>query len=167
VQQIFKDFGAALDAEIAVIEKQSHDQTYELLAGQRDEKATGVLYIFLLADALRLPEDAAGTLRFGQLDVRASVVAQEGNKVWVLIESLEHLPAYIPSARLVLNETELLQRLKEKIQELAASGDFGLAPKVFGREDALCGDGECHLKSRSRSGQTRPRRRCVSASGPT
>jgi hypothetical protein len=142
VQQIFKDFGAALDAEIAVIEKQSHDQTYELLAGQRDEKATGVLYIFLLADALRLPEDAAGTLRFGQLDVRASVVAQEGNKVWVLIESLEHLPAYIPSARLVLNETELLQRLKEKIQELAASGDFGLAPKVFGREDALCGDGE-------------------------
>ncbi len=139
MEQTLADFVAALDAEIAVIEKQSRDQTYELLAGQCEEKATGVLYVFLLADALRLPEDAAGSLRFGQLDVRASVVAQECNKIWVLTESLEELPAYIPSARLVLNETELLQSLKDKIQNLGASGDFGLAPKVFGCENAITG----------------------------
>ncbi len=162
--QTFNDFVTALDAEIAVIEKESRDQTYELLAGQREEKATGVLYIFVLADALRLPEDAAGTLKFGSTDVRASVVAQEGNKIWLLTESLEPLPNYIPSARLVLNETELLQRLKDKIQALAASGDLGLAPKVFGREEARSADADLPPKVEARidSDTTKAAlRRCV------
>src|SRR3990172_7559675 len=109
-------FATAIDAEISEIERAGREQTYELLSGHRDEKSTGTLYIFVLADALSLPEDAAGTLQFSATECSAMVVAQEGNRIWLLLESLEPLPVYIPSARLVLNETELLRRLKEKME---------------------------------------------------
>src|SRR3990170_5589730 len=133
------EFVSAIDAEIALIEKETRDQSYELLSGQRDEKSTGTLYVFLLADALRLPEDASGTLQVSGTEVSAMVVAQEGNRIWLLLESLEPLPPYLPTARLVLNETELLKRLKEKIEALRSGSDLGLAPKVFGHDSSKVG----------------------------
>jgi hypothetical protein len=142
MKTLLAEFVSALDAETALIERDSREQVYELLAGQRDEKSTGALYVFVLADVLRLPEDAAGTLRVGSSDVRAMVVAQEGNRIWLLLESVEQLPPYLPSARLVLNETELLQRLKERIEALRSAPDLGLAPKVFGKEPASIGAGD-------------------------
>ncbi|MCC6268872.1 MAG: AAA family ATPase [Dehalococcoidia bacterium] len=126
----------AIDAEIAVIEKAAGEQSFELLSGQRDAKANGTLYVFQLADTLRLPEDASGKLRVDGKDLEAMVVSQEGARVWLLLEAPEALPAYIPSARLVVNETELLQKLKERIEELLSSGEFGFAPRVFGQEPA-------------------------------
>ena len=133
------EFVSAIDAEIALIEKESRDQSYELLSGQREEKSTGTLYVFVLADTLRLPEDASGTLQFGGTEASAMVVAQEGNRIWLLLESLEPLPPFLPTARLVLNETELLKRLREKIEALRLGSDLGLAPKVFGHESSKVG----------------------------
>src|SRR3990172_876281 len=121
MRDLLAKFVTAIEAEIALIEKESRDQSYELLSGQRDEKSTGTLYVFVLADALRLPEDASGTLRVGSTDVSALVVAQEGNRIWLLLESLEPLPTYLPNARLVINETDLLRRLKEKIEALRSA----------------------------------------------
>lgn len=142
MRSLLAEFVSAIDAEIAVIEKDSRDQSYELLSGEREEKSTGALYVFVMADALRIPEDAAGTLKVGSLDIPAMVVAQEGNRVWLLLESVEEIPPYLPSARLVLNETELLKRLKEKIEGLSSSSNLGLAPKVFGKERAHLGSGD-------------------------
>src|SRR3989337_2468384 len=87
----------------------------------------------------RLPEDASGTLQFGGAEASAMVVAQEGNRIWLLLESLEPLPPFLPTARLVLNETELLKRLREKIEALRLGSDLGLAPKVFGHESSKVG----------------------------
>ena len=134
LKQLLAEFNSAIDAEIALLEKESGDQNYELLSGQREEKSTGALYIFLLSDALHFPEDASGTLRVDGREIRAMVVSQEGNRIWLLLESLEPLPEYIPSARLIVNETDLLKRLKEKIESLASSSELGLASKVFGFE---------------------------------
>ena len=131
MRALLQEFVAALEAEIAFIEKESRDQTYELLSGQRDEGSGGQLYVFLLADALRVPEDAAGTIKIGGSDVRAMVVAQEGNRIWLLLESLTELPSYIPSGRLVMNETELLKRLKERVTALMAEPELALVNKVF------------------------------------
>ena len=39
------------------------------------------------------------------------------------------IPPFIPSARLVLSATELLERLSERLSEMT---EFGLAPSVFG-----------------------------------
>lgn len=133
------DCVSAIEAEIAFIEKDGGKQSYDLVSGQREVKSTGALYIFLLADALRLPEDASGSLRVEGTDVSATVVSQEGSRVWLLLESVGALPAYIPTAKLVVNETELLTRLKEKIEELSATRKFGLGPKVFGKEPARVG----------------------------
>ncbi|HLC30745.1 MAG TPA: AAA domain-containing protein, partial [Dehalococcoidia bacterium] len=137
MKTLLSQFMTALDAEIALVEKESRDQSYELLSGQLEEKSTGTLYVFVLADTLRLPEDASGILKVDSRDVSAMVVSQESNRVWLLLESLEPLPAYLPSARLVLNETELLKRLREKIEALSVASSLGLAPKVFGKERSL------------------------------
>jgi hypothetical protein len=132
MNQLLGTFASAIDAEIALLEKESREQAYELLSGEREEKSTGTLYVFVLGDTLRLPEEAAGVLKVNGRDVNAMVVSQEGNRIWLLLESLEPLPEYIPSARLVVNETDLLKRLKEKIEVLRSSSELGLAPKVFG-----------------------------------
>jgi len=131
----------ALDAEIAVIEKAGGDQVFELTSGERDPRSTGAggVYVFMLADSqLRLPEDASGTLHVGAADLPAFVIAHEGNRIWLLLESAEALPKAIPSARLQLSETDLLQRLKERMEELGA-GEVRLAPKTFGYEAIATG----------------------------
>jgi hypothetical protein len=139
MKQLLSEFASAINAEITLLEREGRDQVYELLSGQREEKSTGTLYIFVLADTLRLPEEATGTLKVDSRELSANVVSQEGNRIWLLLESLEPLPEYIPSARLVIDETALLKRLKEKIEALIASSEFGLAPKVFGFEPATTG----------------------------
>ncbi|MBI4310724.1 MAG: AAA family ATPase [Chloroflexi bacterium] len=136
MKELLAQFASAIAFEIALLEKENANHAYELLSGHREEKSTGTLYIFLLADALRLPEEAPGTLKVEGRDVNAMVVSQEGNRIWLLLESLEPLPDYIASARLVLNETDLLKRLKEQIEALKSSSEFGLAPKVFGFESS-------------------------------
>jgi hypothetical protein len=137
MKQLLDEFASAIDAEIALIEKENRDQSYELFSGQREEKSTGTLYIFVLSDTLRLPEEATGTLKIDGRNINAMVVSQEGNRIWLLLESLEPLPQYIQSARLVIEETVLLKRLKEKIETLKATSEFGLASKVFGFEPAI------------------------------
>ena len=137
MKELLSRFSAALAAEIAFIEEDGKDQSFELTSGTRDQRSpsgSGGLYVFLLADTLRLPEDASGSLRFGDRDCSAIVVAQEGNRIALLIEAIEPLPPYIPSARLVLSQTDLLTRLKERVEELHTH--LGLAPKLFGTESA-------------------------------
>lgn len=142
MRDLLAKFVAAIEAELALIEKETRDQTYELLSGRRDEGSTGALYVFLLADPLRLPEDANGTLQTDGKELSAMVVAQEGNRIWLLLDSVEALPAYFPSARLVLNQTELLRRLKERVESLGGASDLGLAPRVFGYEPSYNSIGE-------------------------
>lgn len=131
----------ALEAEIEVIEKSGGDQVFELTSGERDPRSTGAggVYVFMLADSqLRLPEDASGTLHVGAADLPAFVIAHEGNRIWLLLESAEDLPKLIPSARLQLSETELLQRLRERMEELGTD-EARLAPKTFGYEPIVTG----------------------------
>ena len=139
MKQLLSEFASAIDAEITILEKEGRDQVYELLSGRREEKSSGTLYVFVLADTLRLPEEATGTLKVDSREISATVMSQEGNRIWLLLESPEPLPEYIPSARLIVDETALLKRLKEKIEALRSSSELGLAPKVFGFEPAATG----------------------------
>lgn len=129
-------FVAAIDAEIAFIESEGRDQTFKLLSGERDPSSSGLggVYVFVLADPLRLPEDAAGRLKVGDKQFQAMVVAQEGNRIWLLVEADEQLPRTISSASLELSQTELLAKLKERLEEIR--GADGMAEKVFHPEKA-------------------------------
>jgi hypothetical protein len=126
----------ALDEEIEFLAKESAEQALVLTSGTRDPNSTGPggLYVFLMADALRLPEDAAGTLRAGDIEVPAIVVAHEGNRLSLLLESRDELPEYFASAQFEVSETQLLERLKECMKELLDNDDVGLCPRVFGLE---------------------------------
>lgn len=136
MRDLLARFVDALDHEIAEVERDSRSQTFELVSGRRDQAATGLLYIFLLSDVLRLPDDASGSLELPSGRHQAFVVAVEGNRIWIHVETISELPDFIPVARLVLNQTDLLKRLKERIVELSASSELGLAPKVFGRQES-------------------------------
>jgi hypothetical protein len=70
-----------------------------------------------MADALRLPEDAAGTLRAGNVQVSAMVVAHEGNRLSLLLESRDELPEYFASARFEVSETQLLEECPTRPSE--------------------------------------------------
>jgi hypothetical protein len=139
LKEFFAECVVSLGAEIDALEKEGGEKSYELFSGEREHTSTGSLYVFILTDSTRLPEDASGSLRAEGREFRAMVVSQEGNRLWLLVEGLDEFPAYLPSAKLVINETELLRRLKEKIEELAASQDFGLAAKALGIEPAIAG----------------------------
>ncbi len=132
-------FGAAIRAEIALIEKDGREQTFELTSGQRDAAsgASGGLYVFLLADPMRLPDDASGTLRIDGKELPALVVSQEVNRLWVLVESADPLPPYLPSAKLVLSQTELLKRLLDRLPDMNSASD--MVAKVFGEANAVVG----------------------------
>lgn len=142
MRNLVASFVTAIDAEIALIEKEGRDQSYELLSGRRDDRAAGLLYVFLLADPLRMPEDAAGVLQADGKEYPALVASQEGNRIWILLESSDTPPPIFSSARLVLNQTDLLRRLKESMEALGQSADFGLGPKVFGLEPLVTAQGE-------------------------
>jgi len=133
MKTLLRSFTDAIDAEIAFIEKNERDHSYQLVSGERDEKSTGTLYVFVLADPLKIPEDSSGVLRSGQIQVSAMVVAQEGNRIWLLLDSSHELPEYFPSAQLVLNEVELLRRLRETIVEISSQDMPVLLSKVFAK----------------------------------
>jgi len=132
MKSLLRTFVDAIDAEIAFIEKNDRDRSYELLSGRKDEKSTGTLYVFILADPLRVPEDASGLLKVAQLEIPAMVAAQEGSRIWLLLESKDPLPDYFPAARLVLNEVELLKKLRDAVIDIPLRDGHDLLPKVFG-----------------------------------
>lgn len=127
-----------LEAEIALLSEDADARRIDLSSGQRDESSSGPggVYSFVMDDAQPLPEDGGGTLRVGDTSLSAYIIGQEGNRLWVLVETADALPSSIPSARLELAAVDLLQKLKERIEEMLADGDFGLAPEVFGERDA-------------------------------
>lgn len=139
-------FARALDAEIAYLKKRAVDQLFELSSGRRDphSKGPGGIYSFILGDgSLRLPEDASGTLRSAGKETPAFVVSHDGSRIWLLVEAVEELPALIPSAQLVISETELLEQLRDLINELAKTPSvWNMAPKVFGHSSAKTGVSE-------------------------
>lgn len=142
MKEVLNRFIAALNAEIDYVEKERADQSYELVSGQRDEHAIGEasLYIFILADPSRLPEDAMGILQFGNQRLPVGIVSQEGNRLALRVEGADSLPAFIARATLSVDATQLLVQLKERIEDMRAGRiDVGLSPLVFREQQVRIG----------------------------
>lgn len=80
-------------------------------------------------------------MKFGPADVKAYVVGNEGNRIWVLLESTEQLAAFIASAVLTLSQTDLLERLAERISEVPTTNPPGMLTRAFGHQPAKTGFG--------------------------
>ena len=116
-------FAEGVHCEIAQLEKDGGTQRYEVLSGRVRERieATKAVYEFIVADGTRLPEDAAGRLRAGEDEYSATVVAQEANRIHIRVEGRGPLPPGIPWASLTIDDTALLRRLLEVLQETTAA----------------------------------------------
>lgn len=136
-------FLGGVESEIAALEKTGGTQNYELLTGTRLEGGHPgeAIYQFLIADGTRLPEDAEGRLRGLGRDFAASVISQQGNRVQVLVEGELPLPPGFVNATLQVDDTGLLRKLAEVLEELTTepAGSRPLATMPFHPEAASIG----------------------------
>ncbi|MCG3131997.1 MAG: ATP-dependent RecD-like DNA helicase [Phycisphaerae bacterium] len=104
------------------MEKKGGEQRYELHAGQRvtPEKSPYTIYRFTLADSTLVPEDASGTLDVEGRQFKATVVAQEYNRVDVQLEAAEALDLHIARALLRVDDLGLLRKLADALDAVAA-----------------------------------------------
>ena len=120
-------FREGVDVEISQLEKAGGSQKYELLTGKRIE-VTGpaeAIYQFIIADGTRLPEDAEGRLKALGTEFRASVINQQ-----ILLDGDVPPPVGITNAVLMVDDTALLRRLAERLEECASTPSLNgmLAP---------------------------------------
>ncbi|MGE0481194.1 MAG: AAA domain-containing protein [Phycisphaerae bacterium] len=115
-------FAEAVRAELAELEKNGGEQRYELHAGQRvtPEKSPYTVFRFTLADSTLVPEDASGPLDVEGRQFKATVVAQESNRVDVQLEGAEALGPHVARAVLRVDDLGLLHKLADTLDAVAA-----------------------------------------------
>ena len=118
--------------EIEALKKSGSKQRYELLSGKLDDPANSI-FRFVIADGLSIPEEAAGELETGGTTFKATVLRQQNNSIFLRLEGNGIPSEGIRRAILTIDDTMLLQRLAEVLQEKSkAPSSIGpLAGVVF------------------------------------
>jgi hypothetical protein len=127
-------FAEGVRSELAALEKDGGARNYELLSGKLVEVTgpTEAIFHFIVADGTRIPEEATGSLRTASDEYAASVIGQQANRIHIHVEGNRPPPPGIPQGILVIDDTALLRRLAEILEETAANPTVGpLATTVF------------------------------------
>jgi ssDNA-binding Zn-finger/Zn-ribbon topoisomerase 1 len=107
----------ALSLEVAAIRKKGGGTQVELRGGERVGEAEGSwLYRFIVAEDLNLRDDTPVRVTCGQADVSGVLVSFRDGVLVVALE--EDLGPKIAAARLVANDSFLVERLKERLEEI-------------------------------------------------
>jgi superfamily I DNA and/or RNA helicase len=127
-------FAEAVRVELAALEKSGGSQIYEVHSGKLIESKgpnQGIM-VFLIADGTRLPEDASGRLKTENGEFTVSVIGQNGNILHLNVEG-RILPESIYFAKLIIDDTALLRRLAEVLEECSEKAETisPLAISVF------------------------------------
>jgi hypothetical protein len=111
-------FTEGVHTELQVLEKSGGAQSYEVHSGRlMESKGPGQgIFAFLIADGTRIPEDATGRLKSKDSEFSASVIGQQGNIIHLYVEG-KTLPSGIHFAKLIIDDTALLRRLVEVLEE--------------------------------------------------
>lgn len=112
-------FSEGVRHEIEALSKEGGEQRHELISGKLcKELGVGIgIYEFIIADATRIIEDSSGHLITKNDEYSARVVSQQANRIYVQIEVQGQLPLNIPGATLLIDDTALLRRLLEVLEE--------------------------------------------------
>ena len=153
-------FRAALDAEINSLDRDGRVRSIELHSGILQSgivTISGLTYEFSVNDATKLREDAPGKIRIDSKTYAATVVAQEGNRVWIHVDrpnvapnvasnagsntsrDLAALSPKINRATISFSETELLKRLRDALLPLSSAPKDSLLQKVFNPKTSKSG----------------------------
>lgn len=114
-------FAEGVRSELSALEKDGGSQNYEVLSGQLIE-ATGpmqAIFQFIIADGTLVPEDATGRLKTGSDEYAASVISQNANLIQLHLEGMTPVPPGIPRGMLIIDDTALLRKLAEVLEEAA------------------------------------------------
>ncbi len=136
----------ALGLEIAAIRKKGGGTQIELRGGERVGEAEGSwLYRFVMAEDLNLRDDTPVRVTAGQEDVPGVLVSFRDG---VLLMALEKdLGPRIAAARLVANDSFLLERLRERLEKVrGGEAQFSrtAADRVLGFAPPSTADAEPH-----------------------
>jgi hypothetical protein len=107
----------ALGLEVAAIRKKGGGTQVELRGGERVGEAEGSwLYRFIVAEDLNLRDDTPVRVTSGQEDVSGVLVSFRDGVLVVALE--KDLGPKIAAARLVANDSFLVERLKERLEKV-------------------------------------------------
>ena len=107
----------ALGLEVVAIRKKGGGTQIELRGGERVGEAEGSwLYRFIVAEDLNLRDDTPVRVTCGQADVSGVLVSFRDGVLVVALE--EDLGPKIAAARLVANDSFLVERLKERLEKI-------------------------------------------------
>jgi ssDNA-binding Zn-finger/Zn-ribbon topoisomerase 1 len=136
----------ALDLEIAAIRKKGGGTQVQLRGGERVGQAEGSwLYRFVVAEDLNLRDDTPVRVTAGQEDVPGVLVSFRDGVLLVALEN--DLGPQIAAARLVANDSFLVERLKERLDKVrGGEAQFARASadRVIGLARPATADAEPH-----------------------
>ena len=136
-------FAEGVRSELSALEKDGGSRNYEVLSGQLIEATEPMqaIFQFIIADGTLVPEDAAGRLKTGSDEYAASVISQNANLIQLYLEGMTPVPLGIPRGMLIIDDTALLRKLAEVLEEAAKNpASIGpLAATVFHPSHAIVG----------------------------
>lgn len=168
-------FAEGVRAELIALEKKNKEndggsQKYELLAGKVIDRrsASQAIFQFIIADGTRVPEDATGRLKTPTDEYSVTVVGQQADRIVLCIDG-DALPPGIHRAMLIIDDTALLRRLAEVLDETAQKPALvgPLAVTVFHPTRASVGFAALAATPALMSFSGRPRRVAEQACGST
>lgn len=128
-------FAEGVRQEVATLEKDGTAQNYEVLSGKPIQVTgpTQAIYEFIIADGTLIPENATGILKTANDEYVVTVIGQLVNRLHLLVETTTTLPPGIPRAVLTIDDTALLRRLAEVLEEAVSTPTIigPLATTVF------------------------------------
>jgi KaiC/GvpD/RAD55 family RecA-like ATPase/predicted RNA-binding Zn-ribbon protein involved in translation (DUF1610 family) len=134
----------ALGIEIAEVKKKGSGTQIALTGGERVGVAEGhYLYRFPVSDELHLRDETPVRVVCGQDQVDGQVVSLRES--WLTVALEKDLGPRIPTAQLITNDSFLLERLKDKLEDIqkgAASGNHAFAGQVIGEVAVKSADAE-------------------------
>jgi hypothetical protein len=134
----------ALGLEVAAIRKKGGGTRIELRGGEAvGEGENSWLYRFLVTEDLNLRDDTPVRITCGQEDISGVLVSFRDGVLLVALE--KNLGLKIPFARLVANDSFLVERLKEKLEKVqGGEKNFNsqAADRVLGLSPVRTGDAE-------------------------
>ena len=114
-------FVEGVRAELVALEREGGSQSYEVLAGKLIEKRgqTQAIFRFVIADGTRIPEEASGKLKTATDEFTVTVIGQQADRIDLCVETTATIPPGIHRATLIIDDTALLRKLAQVLEETA------------------------------------------------
>ena len=142
-ESFFQNFCDAIDIEVEEIKKKSLEQVIEITNGSLlESNEEGHIYQFLYKEAFNIREDIPVIITIGGAETSATIVSFRDKKLQISVP--ENYGKLIGFAQIKIDNSYLLTRLKEKIEEVTSGEDktnfnSHMAKKVLGEEDSFIG----------------------------